>query len=213
MSIYPRKDFLLLLLLVPLSFSDFISTSSKPSSRKYAFFSNVRLSLLSFLSGNAACSVLLHPQRELIGTDGVLQMQTQRRCFYKRENMERIANTLSEDVMSPYFSEKTVIPPCHRSTTCMYSWHENRYLNQSVCCTAVQGQFPVHESIIAACSITKKKKNLIWFFFFFNFLLQQFFMKLGGGEMGTESKEAPSRLLWLHFVVHVCLLSGGEEGI
>lgn len=38
-------------------------------------------------------------------------------------------------------------------------------------------------------------------------------MKLGEGEMGTESKEASSRLLWLHFVVHVCLLAGGEEGI
>lgn len=171
---------------MPLSFSDFISTSSKPSSRKYAFFSNLRLSLLSFLSGTAACSVVLHPQRELMGTDGLLQTQTQRKCFYKRENIKGIANTLSGDVTSSYFSEKTVIPPCHMSTTCVHSWHENMYLHQCVCCTGVQGQFPVHESLIAVCSIMKKKSDI------FLFLLQQIFMKLRGGEMGTVSKQPPA---------------------
>lgn len=121
-----------------------------------------------------------------MGTDGLLKTQTQRKCFYKRENIKGIANTLSGDVTSSYFSEKTVIPPCHMSTTCVHSWHENMYLHQCVCCTGVQGQFPVHESLIVVCSIMKKKSDI------FLFLLQQIFMKLRGGEMGTVSKQPPA---------------------
>lgn len=31
--------------------------------------------------------------------------------------------------------------------------------------------------------------------------------------MGTVSKEASSRLLWLHFVLHAYFLSDGKEGM
>lgn len=41
-------------------------------------------------------------------------MQTQRKCFYKRENTECIANTLSEDVTSSYFGEKYSDPSMAR---------------------------------------------------------------------------------------------------
>lgn len=107
--------------------------------------------------------------------------------------------------------------------SCLYEQLTGEHVpDLCVCCTGVQGQFPVHGSLIEACSIIKRS-HLIFFFFFSCHIFYEI-MRRGNVHCEQRSLQQvslatlcgaclPSQWCMHQFMVQLCLYQHrGDRG-